>query len=177
MNRREELLAWVGQQHQGQLVRKTMLPYMHHLKAVAETADIVPLGYETGLCHDLLEKTAATKESLLKALLKFGYSKDEASVIVSGVIELTNVFTKKACPEWRKPARKKKEAERLATSSPVAQTVKYADLRYNITWMRAYDHKHLEKYLRKKRHLLQTIDKGDQELYRTLLIYIDSISL
>ncbi|WCT13309.1 hypothetical protein [Mucilaginibacter jinjuensis] len=176
MTGREKLLAWIEQQHEGQLIRKTKLPYSHHLKAVAEMADVAPSGYETGLCHDLLEDTTVTIDALHLALLNFGYSEVEALVIVNGVVDLTNVYTKKAYQGWKKPIRKKKEAERLATISPLAQTVKYADLIYNLDWMLTFDTKHIKKYLRKKKALLEIMTNGDQYLHRKLMRSIDSVT-
>ncbi|WP_208094449.1 hypothetical protein [Mucilaginibacter agri] len=176
MTSRGKLLTWVERQHKDQLVRKTTLPYIHHLKAVAEMADVDPLGYEIGLCHDLLEDTAVTIDGLHCALLNFNYSKAHALVIVNAVVELTNVFTKDKFPEWKKSVRKEKEAERLATISPLAQTVKYADLIYNINWMSTFDLKHLKKYLRKKKFLLKVMCKGDGSLYRELIQSLGSVN-
>ncbi|WCT13765.1 hypothetical protein [Mucilaginibacter jinjuensis] len=176
MTGRKKLITWVEQQHKGQLIRKTTLPYVHHLKAVAEMADVAPLGYEIGLCHDLLEDTTVTTDALRQALLKCGYSEAETLVIVNGVVDLTNVFTKKAYPEWKKPVRKNKEAERLATISPLAQTVKYADLMYNIDWMLTFDTKHVKKYLREKKSLLKVMSKGDHSLHLKLMRSIDSVT-
>jgi len=136
-------------------------------------ADIAPLGYEIGLCHDLLEKTTVTTNALKDALLEFGYGKAAAITIVSAVTELTNVFTKTAYPDMRKTVRKEREAERMANISPNAQTVKYADLLYNTDWMQAHDHKHLKKYLKKKQFFLKTMCKGDQSLYCNLLQHIE----
>jgi hypothetical protein len=173
MSEREKLFNWIEQQHKDQLVRKTTLPYVHHLKAVAEMAGIVPLGYEIGLCHDLLEKTTVTANALKDTLIEFGYSEAQAMTIVSAVTELTNVFTKTAYPDMRKAVRKENEAERMANISSIAQTVKYADLLYNTGWMQAHDPKHLKKYLLKKQWLLKIMCKGDQFLYRKLLQHIE----
>ena len=101
MNRREKLLACVEAQHQGQLIRRTQTPYMHHLTTVAETVDHIPLGYETGLCRDLLEKTEVSPAGLQTQLIQFGYSEKEAELITSSVVELTNVFTKTAFPHLK----------------------------------------------------------------------------
>jgi (p)ppGpp synthase/HD superfamily hydrolase len=169
MNRREKLANWIAQQHEGQLIRKTTLPYVHHLVAVAEMADIVPLGYEIGLCHDLLEDTEVTTDLLREALLKFDYSDAEAKIIVHAVVELTDHFTKATYPDWSKSERKQKEAERLASISPVAQTVKYADLIYNLDWMVINKPGKLEKYLRKKKSLIKLMDNGNMSLRLTLI--------
>lgn len=85
-----------------------------------------------------------------EALLKFNYSKADTQIIVDAIVELTDHFIKTIYPAWQKSDRKQKEAERLATISPVAQTVKYADLTYNIDWMVIYQPGKLEEYRLKK---------------------------
>ncbi len=57
MNRRLKLINWVKEQHEGQLIKETQVPYLEHLLAVANRVSaLAPLTYEIGLCHDLLEK-------------------------------------------------------------------------------------------------------------------------
>lgn len=166
MNRADKLLHWIKQRHEGQLIRRTAEPYINHLVAVAELASVIPLGYEAGLCHDLFEETEATKNELHLALIGLGYAEQEADLIVNCTIELTDVFTKKNYPGLKKKIRKKMEAERLATISPVSQTVKYGDLIYNAGWVMKYDLSHAEKYLRKKQKLLASMTRGERNLHQ-----------
>jgi hypothetical protein len=173
MNSTDKLLNWIKQRHEGQLIRRTTEPYINHLVVVAELASVSPLGYEVGLCHDLFEETETTKNELHSALTGFGYKDQEADLIVNCSIELTDVFTKKNYPDLKKKNRKKKEAERLATISPVSQTVKYADLIYNVEWVMKYDLKHAEKYLRKKQLLLAAMIKGNGNLHQQALTMVD----
>ena|ERR1700761_5328420 len=174
MNPKQKLLAWVEQQHKGHFIRKSNLPYVHHLMAVADTAAIIPLGYETGLCHDLFENTDVTQLKLTATLELLGYHKTEADIITSSVAELTDVFTKVAFPNLTKSMRKAKEADRLTTISPFSQTVKYADLIYNINWMMIYDRKHAEKYLWNKLVLLRQLTKGDSALHLEAIRQIEN---
>lgn len=163
--RRELFRDWVALQHRGQLVKETYLPYMHHLDFVADLVkDRVELGYEAGLGHDLLEKTSVTPNALRTALIGFGYT--EAELITSRVEELTDVFTLGNYPEMPKKERKQREAERLAAISPAAQSIKYADLIYNIGWVKTHEPRSkARKYLLRKRSLLSLMNKGDQLLY------------
>lgn len=159
------LAGWVAQKHDGQKIKRTAEPYFNHLATVAELVrSSGPLAYEIGLCHDLLEDTSTTADELLSALISFGYSVKDADLITSCVLELTDVFTAAAYPDLSKKARKEKEAERLLSISPISQTVKYADLIYNIGWVSAYDQKHLHKYLLKKQVLLNGLTRGDKTL-------------
>jgi (p)ppGpp synthase/HD superfamily hydrolase len=173
MSRENKLLTWVKQQHKGQLIKRTTEPYINHLTAVAQMAAVTPLGYEIGLCHDLIEKTETTAQQLQAALEGFGYAGEDAAFITTGAIHLTNVFTKKAYPELTKTIRKEKEAVRLATISPTAQTVKYADLIYNIGWLLQHGRKKPKKYLQKKRLLVAEMTGGDEGLRQHLLYIID----
>lgn len=162
---KRKLLAWIKEKHHGQLIRLTDEPYVNHLLFVAEKAGAaIPLGYEIGLCHDLLEKTDTTANQLNKKLLSFGYPEIQALHITGCVVELTDVFTRKAFPELRKKERKKKEAARLAGISTDAQTVKYADLLYNINWTVTHDKKNMADYLHRKQKLIVSMTNGNELL-------------
>lgn len=166
----EQLKHWVEYKHAGQGIRRTKEPYFNHLLAVANlAAPAADLGYEIGLCHDLLEDTDTSAQVLMEALLSFGYTWEEAGHICLCVQELTDVFTRKAFPHLSKKTRKKKEHQRLGTISADAQTVKYADLMYNVGWVLRYDHKHAKRYLRKKLLLIGTLTKGDEQLRQEVL--------
>lgn len=170
-----KLAYWVASKHAGQLIKHTGKPYFDHLLAVAEmAAPAVALGYETGLCHDLLEDTNTPEEELIAALISFGYTVTKANSIASYVTELTDVFTRTAYPGLSKLERKSKEAERLIKISAAAQTVKYCDLIYNIDWVLKFDQKHAEVYLIKKKLLLTAMVKGDEGLRQRALHAIDN---
>lgn len=161
----ERLTEWVALKHEGQIIRRTDLPYFSHLTTVASLAGAVAeLGYETGLCHDLLEDTDTTEAELLNTLLSFGYDNVRSHLISGCVVELTDVFTSVAYPDLAKSERKKRESARLATISGLAQTVKYGYLIDNINWVLKYDRKHAKKYLKKKKLLLENLTKGDHNL-------------
>lgn len=166
----EELRNWVADKYAGQIIRRTNEPYFNHLIAVANMVkSIEPLGYEIGLCHDLLEDTETTAAELGNALRSFGYSDDQADLICSCVVELTDVFTAVRYPDLKKTERKEREATRLLSISATAQTLKYADLIYNIGWTLTYDQKHAVRYLLKKQQLIIDLNRGDQDLRQKVL--------
>jgi (p)ppGpp synthase/HD superfamily hydrolase len=166
----QQLQLWVQARHEGQYIPVSDEPYVTHLMAVAAMAGpAAKWGYEVGLCHDLLEKTVTTPHELLEVLLNLGYPSDEAGGIVHQVVELTDVFTKAAYPQFSKATRKAKDEERLAMISPDAQTVKYADLYDNIAWMIKFEPENAAPYLDRKRELLLSMNKGDQSLHRQVL--------
>ncbi|MBB3054871.1 hypothetical protein [Mucilaginibacter gotjawali] len=164
---------WVEEKHRGQLVKKTTAPYFTHLAAVAGMAGpLMALGYETGLCHDLLEDTETTADELTNTLILFGYEPEQASFITSTVTELTDVYTSAAFPFLSKDERKEKEALRLSKTSPAAQTLKYCDLADNIKWVLRHDRKHALQYLQKKERLVKKLTAGDAAVRKNLLTLI-----
>lgn len=169
MNRRLKLINWVREQHSGQKIKETDLPYFDHLLVVANrVATSAPLTYEIGLCHDLFEKTAVYDAVLLQQLILFGYNDPEANHVVNCVTELTRHFTKADNPLPKKE-RKALEDERLTHISGDAQTVKYADWHYNANWMMAHDRHHAADYLEKHMELIAQMDNGDKELQQEVL--------
>lgn len=171
----EKLALWVSVKHQGQIIRRTDQPYFNHLETVAELAgSAVEMGYEIGLCHDLLEDTDTTETELFNALLSFGYTNAQSNLISGCVAELTDVFTAIAYPDLDKAERKKRESARLATISATAQTVKYGDLIDNINWVLIHDQKHAKKYLKKKQLLLRNLNRGDDGLRQQAFNVIQS---
>ena len=169
-DRQAQLSYWISQQHQGQMVKRTTRPYFEHLQTVAEmAAPFAELGFEVGLCHDLLEKTSVAAKDFYRALVRFGYQPDEADVIHSQVTELTDVYHKTAYPDLNKQERKELEARRLAEISPGAQTVKYADLIDNIAWVQRYDPNNAGRYLARKKTLLLSLNRGNPLLRREAL--------
>jgi len=176
MDNRDNLRLWVEDKHRNQIIKNTTVPYFKHLLNVANGADgKVPLGYEIGLCHDLLEDTDVIKEELKKELIAFGYNENEIATIIQSVTELTDVFTKEEFSYLNKCKRKKLEARRLVTISAAAQTVKYADLNDNISWMEVHDPKHLKKYLIKKLALIKGMEKGNSDLRQQVIYRIEKL--
>ncbi|SDD98772.1 hypothetical protein SAMN05216464_103254 [Mucilaginibacter pineti] len=177
MNRRLKLINWVKAQHEGQLIKETIAPYLDHVLAVANrVASAAPLSFEIGLCHDVLEKTAVTLTVLLEQLKGFGYNPEETEHIGGCVTELTRHFTKAKNPLPKK-MRKALEDERLAQVSADAQTVKYADLSYNADWMMAHDRHHAEDYLQSKLKLIGEMTSGDVELRSQILAQFHALLL
>jgi (p)ppGpp synthase/HD superfamily hydrolase len=170
MNKTEQLTYWIERQHAGQLIKDTDEPYFNHLLYVAEMVKkSVVLGYEIGLCHDLFEETTTSVNELTENLKRFGYTNSEADHIKTSVVELTDIFTAYTYPHLRKKDRKAREAARLLTIGPDAQTVKYCDLIYNIGWMMKHEKKRAKKYLKKKQVLLLGMVKGNKGIRQCAL--------
>jgi len=168
--RSELLTTWVKKQHKGQVKRYIGDPYFVHLLAVAKMAkDAIALGYEIGLCHDLLEDTRVTTRGLIDVLIGFGYNNAEAEYITACVVELTDLFTSAAYPKLGRNKRKRQEDLRLQSISPAAQTIKYCDLIDNMPLVLKYERKHAKAYLQRKRKLLLGMTEGDAGLHQKAL--------
>jgi (p)ppGpp synthase/HD superfamily hydrolase len=168
--RQAHLLGFVTLKHDLQKRKYTNEPYVTHLRAVADMADgKCKLGYEIGLCHDLLEDTDCTDFGLYNALERIGYNKDEACFIVDNVVALTDEYITETYPSLNRRARKSLEAARLHLISPAAQTVKYCDLIHNTESIVAYDRGFALKYIAEKEQILQGMNKGHKLMYKTAL--------
>lgn len=163
--RAEKLTAWVAEKYAGVLIPLSGEPYISHCLAVAEmAAPYVRFGYEAGLCHDMLEDHITTSDKLHHSLLDCGYHTNETEKIIAIVTELSDVYTLENYPGQSKKSLRRLENQRLATVSADAQTIKYADLIYNAGWVRQYEPQKWPRYVRRKRKLLQMLDKGNLEL-------------
>jgi len=175
--RQNNLLAFVGLHHYPQKRKYTGEPYTVHLIAVAEMADKykLKLGYEIGLTHDLFEDTACTNTELREALIRFGYSLEEANYICLGVLCLTDNYTTLAYPNLNRKKRKQFEVERMATIFHYYQSIKYCDLIDNTKSIVEHDQAFAKVYLEEKRQLLEVMNKGNKILYKKALSQIPSI--
>jgi (p)ppGpp synthase/HD superfamily hydrolase len=112
--------------HAGQ-TRRGGKPYIEHPHRVADM--VMLLDIETPIItdemiaaawlHDVYEDCDITPFALIEAT--------QSIVVNKYVRELTNLYTKKACPELNRRGRKMAEARRLAQVSPQAQIIKLCD--------------------------------------------------
>ncbi len=168
--RQAHLFGFVTLKHDQQKRKYTNEPYVYHVRAVADMADGKCLmGYEIGLCHDLLEDTNCTYSELLTALQRFGYLESEAKFICDCTADLTDRFTPELHPNLNRKARKALEAERLHAVCPCAQTVKYCDLIHNTESIIEYDRGFAMKYIPEKEQILAGMNKGNKLMYRLAL--------
>src|SRR5690606_34381100 len=84
------------------------------------------------LLHDVLEDTP-TGTSELKEFLLSVMEAGKASDTLHLVEELTDIYIKANYPTLNRRTRRSMEAERMASVSPNAQTIKYADIIDNVT--------------------------------------------
>jgi len=117
------------------------------------------------LLHDVLEDTPATRHEIRDFLLTI-MDKATADRTTELVVELTDIYVKEDFPSMNRKERKKKEAERMETVTPQAQTIKYADIIDNAIDITRHDTGFAPRFLKECRHLLERMPKGDPQLYR-----------
>lgn len=167
---RHHLKAFVHLKHFEQRRKYTNEPYINHLVAVAEMADDkAVLGYEIGLCHDLLEDTDCRQLELQNALQRFGYTPKEVFTILQGVVDLTDVYTPENFPQLNRGKRKILEAKRLHYIDANSQTVKYCDVIDNASSILQHDPKFAAIYLSEMKLVLEGMNKGNKALYKQAL--------
>ena len=167
--RRAELLKMVIHFHGEQRRKYSDEPYWFHVLAVANIAKrLHDLAWEIAVCHDLLEDTYCTRNSLYETLKECGYSLEESVFISEGVIGLTDVYEKKMFPDKNRVERKTLERKRLSQLPSLIQSIKYADMIHNTQSIVADDKNFAKVYLREINDTLEVMREGDFDLFRKL---------
>ncbi|HEX8531510.1 MAG TPA: HD domain-containing protein [Cytophagales bacterium] len=169
------ITAFADRAHGQQTRRYTPERYIVHPVRVMElcreyTADEAVLA--AALLHDVLEDTPVTRKQMTEFLLTV-MAPEAAYRTVRLVEELTDVYVKDAYPHLNRQQRKKREADRLAGTSPDAQTIKYADIIDNGTEMIRHDPAFARLFLREGKAALLKMTAGDSRLYQRALRTID----
>jgi (p)ppGpp synthase/HD superfamily hydrolase len=126
----EKVKQYADEAHGSQMRKYTKQRYIVHPIQVMEicseyTSDLCVLA--AALLHDVLEDTPTTRADLEAFLLTIMNAPD-AKRTTDLTVELTDVYTKEAYPQYNRRVRKDKEHVRGAATSPSAQTIKYADI-------------------------------------------------
>lgn len=175
-----KLLQFVQKQHGAQLRKYTNEPYWNHCVSVAEiAAPHLPntFAVEVALCHDLFEDTQCTFQSLYNNLVEFDYSREDAYDICTWTKQLTDVFTSESHSYMNREKRKAAEAERLGLISPLAQSVKYADLIDNTSSIVQHDKGFAKIYLKEKERILSHMTGGDVALRSACYLSLSNAQL
>lgn len=166
---------YADEAHGDQIRKYTKERYIVHpervLKICEEYSDKLPVA-AAALLHDVLEDTDVTSKEM-KDYLTSIMTTEEASCTVKLVIELTDVYTKAAYPQWNRDTRKQKELERIIKTSPDAQTIKYADILDNCREIVQYDISFAPKYLQECSSILKSTIRGNKELRKLAMDTVD----
>lgn len=146
-------IIFAANAHGDQKRKYTNHPYITHTVEVAMlAAPFVPdVGVIAAVLHDTVEDTDTT---LADIALEFG------TFVADLVDDLTDHFQSAHYPEMNRAARKAAEVERLGRITPIAQTIKYADLISNSRTIVQFDPKFAKVYLPEKRAILEAMQDG-----------------
>ena len=154
--------------HNKQVRRYTGEQYYNHLDRVCNMVSQFKNKYkwieEVAICHDLFEDTKFGFYDLYYHLIALGYKRATALFICSSVLEMTNIYTHEKFPHYDRKKRKLLEADRMKHISPLAQTIKYADIIDNAKSIHQYDLNFYKVYRDECLLLLEFMDKGEQSL-------------
>lgn len=162
----EKIKDFADRAHGEQTRRYSADRYIVHPMRVMEicrqhTNDLAILA--AAILHDVLEDTDVKKDEI-EDFLRGIMEPSQAQRTLKFVIELTDIYVKKNYPEWNRRKRKNKEADRLSTVSPEAQTIKYADIIDNSGEIATHDPDFALKYLDEASLLLNKMTKGIKQL-------------
>jgi guanosine-3',5'-bis(diphosphate) 3'-pyrophosphohydrolase len=163
----DKVKEYATKAHGDQMRKYTPEPYIVHPVRVMElcakyTENTAILC--AALLHDVLEDTNVTEAELL-AFLRTVMSEQEAERTLKLVVDLTDVYIKEKFPKYNRRTRKQMERERVARTSPDAQTVKYADIYDNTTEIVKHDPSFAKVFLHECRLTLRSIRSGNPQLY------------
>ncbi len=175
----EEILDKVRQfadnAHGSQMRKYTPERYIVHPIRVMETCrnydNSLPV-LSAALLHDVIEDTPVDSNGMLE-FLRGVMSEAEAKETLSIVVDLTDVYVKADYPQWNRRMRKTKEQERIATTSPKSQTIKYADIIDNTNEITSHDPNFAPRFLSECYANLKVANKGNQELYAIALSKVE----
>ncbi len=162
----------------GQIRKYSGEPYTVHTRAVAELyaehfpADTIGKAIAEG--HDLFEDTALTPIELTEILIRKGFSADEVDAVVSGIVHLTDHFTRENYPGMNRAGRKTKEVEKLSRIPVREQNIKLCDLINNTTSIVENDADFAKVYLKEKRELLKVFTNADPVLLKIAYEQLES---
>lgn len=174
-----ELFDFVKFHHGSQRRKYTDEPYFTHLLSVAELLSQFSndeMEVEIGLCHDLLERTACTKQEFALKLIDMGYDLFPRNKILKGVYDMTNLYSEAAYPMFNRKERKDLEAERMVDIESFSQTVKYAEIIINSRSIIQYDPEFAKIYVEEIQSYIKEMNEGNRNLYQLCCKELNSIS-
>jgi (p)ppGpp synthase/HD superfamily hydrolase len=153
----EKILEFATIAHWGQKQKYTDDDYITHPIAVAKL--VQAQGGDdnmiyAALLHDVLEDTSVNHNQM-RIMLHNILSIESAEDVLSLVVELTDVFTKEAFPDYNRHSRKQFESLRLAYVSERAKSIKRADIEHNSESILDRDPKFAKVFLKEKKNLLE----------------------
>jgi guanosine-3',5'-bis(diphosphate) 3'-pyrophosphohydrolase len=171
----ETVTQYADAAHGEQLRKYSRDRYIVHpvrvMKICKRYSDNVQM-HAAALLHDVLEDTHVTADEM-SIFLKSVFNLREANETLRMVVELTDIYTKKAYPHLKRRARKDLEIIRLSKISIDAQTIKYADIMDNAKDIMIHDVDFATVYLKESQRLLEEMNQGNKILYNEVLTFLE----
>jgi len=163
----EKIRNYADTAHGTQMRKYTPERYIVHPVRVMENirdynADLPMLA--AALLHDVLEDTPVKPGEML-TFLQTVMSPADAERTLELVIEMTDVYVHEDYPQWNRKVRKMHKQDRIALTSPDAQTIKYADIIDNCREITKHDRNFAPRFLKECLANLRVADKGNPQLY------------
>jgi (p)ppGpp synthase/HD superfamily hydrolase len=137
----QQVRDFADQAHGEQTRKYSPERYIEHplrvMEIVRACAADIPM-QAAALLHDVLEDTPVNKQAIIDFLQPL-MPPQQVNRTIQLVEELTDVYVKANYPHWNRRKRKDKEAERMEKTSADAQTIKYADIIDNSTYIATQD--------------------------------------
>lgn len=171
----EQIRDFADHAHDTQMRKYSSERYIAHPVRVMNLCRIVSNELSVLACallHDVLEDTPISEQELFDFLLPL-LGNQSAAETLNLVKELTDVYVKRDYPKLNRRARKAREAKRLKSISPLAQSIKYADILDNCLEIGLLDNDFAAVFLRECMHLLQVMDKGDSSIRKKAIKVIE----
>lgn len=167
----EQIRDFADQAHGDQMRKYTGERYIVHPERVMKlcseyTADEAMLA--AALLHDVVEDTP-TGPADIKVFLSTLMPAPQVNKTLTLVLELTDVYTKDAFPQWNRGKRKQKELGRLKQTGADSQTIKYADIIDNCLGIVRHDRHFAALFLRECKQILTYLNKGNKLLHQKAL--------
>lgn len=162
----KKIIDFAEKAHGDQMRKYTPDPYIVHpirvMKTCTHYTGKLPV-LAAALLHDVLEDTEYTADEL-NTFLSTYMIEHERLLTLQLVIELTDVYVRKNYPSLNRFTRKKKELKRLSKISPLAQTIKYADIIDNVRDISNGDPDFAPRYLQECLDIVTALKDGHPEL-------------
>lgn len=157
------------EKHEGQKRKYDGSPYFTHVERVAKAAlahGMTENQVAAAADHDICEDCNTTPDELRNLLVERGIDRFDAAIIVSLVVQLTDIYTPENYPNLNRAARKKLEAARLGQISTEAKNIKLLDLCDNTRDIVEANPAFAKKYLEEKKEILSWFEgKVDPVLF------------
>jgi len=180
LNKKQTKLYDVVIKFHGDQKRKyTGEPYHNHphrvAKKISHLSNEDNMLIEIALCHDLIEDTSITYNSLMEHLAEINYSEEQCYTAIKGVRALTNKYTHQAYPTLNRRERNILEGYRLLDTSPEVQIIKCADILDNVPSIYENNLVFGRKYAKEKQVFVsQLTDTLDSEIYLEVTTLLNS---